>query len=204
MVAWSDSVASDEKEVVWRGLKGVHTISVGCYDNLSGLGENNTRRLAAAKAQNWVCPLDGHDLRTPQKGAVLRLRCWNPLIGLVDWYGGDIVCKRCRTWLRIDLARCEEDAQLILNCASLAELQRVQTERCGPTHKRDIEVQAEATDACPMCDVELEHRQDGVKTHDHVKKQNAARTLTPAMKSFMSLKDFDCICSGCYIRIGKM
>lgn len=27
--------------------------------------------------------------------------------------------------LRINLARCEEDAQMILNCASLAELQGV-------------------------------------------------------------------------------
>lgn len=39
---------------------------------------------------------------------------------------------------------------------------------------------------------------------DHVKKQNAARTLTLAIKSFMSLKDFDCICGGCFTRIGKM
>lgn len=47
MVAWSDSVASNEKEVVWRGLNRVHPIFVG-YDNLSRHGEDTTRRLAAA------------------------------------------------------------------------------------------------------------------------------------------------------------
>lgn len=74
-VSWSEDVVPTFKQVTWKGLNKFHPAAMGYgggfwkATTILELGKQDAaegeqqEKYEAAEAQNWICHIDGHDLR---------------------------------------------------------------------------------------------------------------------------------------------